>query len=119
MAGVRFDKRLKIVGRATVGKGAPGGEVRHEDSLSGAKDLDGFAHEMHSAHHHGGDFGAEFGGFAGEGQRVAYYVGELLNVAFGVVMSEDNGAFFFFEATDFVHKSFSGCAQAIIPVHIR
>lgn len=72
-----------------------------EDGFGRVEDFGGFGHELHPTEDD--DVGVGFGGDAAEVEGVAGEVGDgVVEGGFHVVVTEDDGVAFFFEAVDFV-----------------
>lgn len=114
MARMSLDKLLKLRRGAGVGQRASRRCVGHEHLLVGAEQLGGLAHEVHAAQHD--DAGVvESGGIAGQSQRVAYMVGNVLDGSLLIVVGQNHGALFLAEAFDFSDES--AVAGEVINTH--
>ena len=81
----------EIIGRTAFGQRAGGVEVWDEHFLVRTKNLVGFGHEMNATHHD--DVGIGRRRLLRQGETVADEVGNVLQVAFGVIVREDDGVF--------------------------
>ena len=89
IAGMLGLESLQVGGLATVGQRAARGEVGAEHRLVGREQLTRLGHEMHATHHH--HLGVGLGSLARQSQRIAHKVGNVLYVAGGVVVGQDDG----------------------------
>ena len=83
----------KAVGRTTVGERTACCQVGDKHFLVGTKDFGCLAHEVYAAHHE--DVGIATGCPLCEGEAVAHEVGKVLDLAFLVVVCQDDGILLF------------------------
>ena len=79
----------EVLGVDRRGERAPRGEIGEEDSLVGREHRGGLGHEVHAAEDD--DVGFRLGGFAGEPERVADEVRDILHFGALVVVRQDDG----------------------------
>ena len=99
VAWVLFLILLQILSLAAVGKRAAGIQVRAEHNLVWTQELAGFSHEVHAAHHHHLSFC--FSSLTSQSQRITHKVGNILNLAYSIVVRQDNRIFLLAKLSDF------------------
>lgn len=96
MVGMSLYESLELGGRTGVGQRAARPGVRHKHRLFRTENLGRLPHEMHSAEHNHPV--GKITGLAGQRKRVAHHIGQILNLAVGIVMGHDGGVAFLLEA---------------------
>ena len=91
-------ERLEVFGLARVSQRASGIEVGREHRFLRREYLAGLSHEVYSTHHH--HLSIRLSSLASQSQGVANKVGNVLNVANGVVVGQDNGIFLLTQLPD-------------------
>ena len=86
----------EVVGRATLGERAGGLHVRKQDLARWNEDFGGLGHEVHAAEDD--DVVVALLRFLGQRKAVADVIGEFLYLVALVVVAEDDGVLFAFQA---------------------
>ena len=113
VAGMLVLKLLEVLGAARVGKRAASGEVGTQHGLVGRQELTGFSHEVNAAHHH--NLGVGLGSLASQCERVAHKVGNVLDVAHGVVVCENYSVLLLAEVT-YLLLQIQGCVYLFVDI---
>jgi hypothetical protein len=88
----------KGIGRAGVGQGASGLQIRQQHRFGGIENLGRLGHEVHAAEHDYSGVGA--GGFAGQLERIADEISDVLNRLILVIVRQDHSVAPLFQISD-------------------
>ena len=78
---------LQVLSLAAISKRATSIQVWAQHSLVWAQQLAGLSHEVNTTHHH--HLGISFSSLTSQSQTVAHEVGNILNLSYRVVVSQD------------------------------
>lgn len=95
-------KRRQFVRRATVRQRTACQQIRHQDRFLRAENLRGFSHEVNAAEHNRRF--CDLRGVPGQLQTVARIVGDILQIAVHVKVSQDHRVLLDLQTIDFVHQ---------------